>query len=271
MERFIRPCLDCCRKFSGDTGVRGFRYLHLLKIVVETQVTRAYLLADECFQHLEVLFPTSGAWLSSTHIDENVSFLAVFLLVTLCFPIPIEVLPRLQSHTNLIEMSRNLVFSDDKRSQSFFNKMNSMLQSLEGRTDLSKEEQDVQRVQSELAIKLLEQIFIKKVNQFSWNYIKQAISSIFENNLQNIEVDTMEVLRKQVSSDFSPDVTDELLTMLARKASSDNWQTRKKANFFLRVSPYTHTVGLVLLRRTLQSRSVGVSRHPTAVAPVRRR
>jgi hypothetical protein len=126
MERFIRPCLDCCKKFSGDTGVRGFRYLHLLKIVIETQVTRAYHLRAECFQHLEILFPTSGAYLSSTHIDENVSFLAVFLLVTLCFPIPIEVAPKLTN--NMIQMSKHMVFSNDENAQLFFNKMNSMLQ-----------------------------------------------------------------------------------------------------------------------------------------------
>ena len=112
----MRPALDSTKRFAHETGVRSFRYLHLLKILVQSQATRAYVLTDECFQYLDRAFPTSA------HIEEHVSLLSVFLLITICFPIPKGIVNIEQQ--NLIEMTKHFVFYNDDRAIRFFTNMN---------------------------------------------------------------------------------------------------------------------------------------------------
>lgn len=121
-----------------------------------------------------MLFPneTRQVWLSSTHIDENVAFLSVFLLITLSYPIPTDIKHLIVGEKPLIEMTKNFVFFNDEHAQLFFTKMNDMLDHLEKKTNLTKNEEDNQKSQQELAIKLLEYIYIKRVNIASWTYIK---------------------------------------------------------------------------------------------------
>ena len=69
---------------------------------------------DECFEYLDKAFPTSA------HIEENVSLLSVFLLITICFPIPKEILHMINKSKPLIEITKHFVFFNDDRALQFF-------------------------------------------------------------------------------------------------------------------------------------------------------
>lgn len=62
--------------------------------------------------------------------------------------------------------------------------LNQMLEELAARgVSISKDEEEVQKVHQDVATKLLEYIYMHRVNGVSWSYISSALSTVFENHV----------------------------------------------------------------------------------------
>lgn len=198
----VRLCLDTCKQFCEDTGVRGLRYLQIMKvqcishlispiqIFMSSQGYRAFPQTSECIQYLLKHIPDVpeklSLWPSSTHIDEHVSLLSTLMLYTLCLPIPLKEYKAHLQKTDSVDMiiqSDSFGFLNDKQLGTFFTQLNNMLHLFSSKDSLTKEEEDIQKAYQELAAKLLDYIHIPKFDPISWQYVRQAIITVFENNV----------------------------------------------------------------------------------------